>query len=397
MSEKLKLVLVTMIFVIAAMSSGVIGAAAPGTWEVVGSAGFSGADARYLEAGIDKATGTIYVAFQEGLVGSVSVMKFEEFGNQTWEYVGASQITGNTATHVALYVDNGTPLISFSDDTPGVDGGLSVMEFDGADWNYVDSPGGISTYAVTFSSLLVDAGTIYVAYREGFTTLGLSNVEVSYFNGSSWQIYAGDPTVVAGSGAEDFIDLERYNGTTFVSYTENASGALSVISTTGSGWSPVGGTDISNGDGEYASMVIGAGVPYVAFAEGIGAVSVMRYDEPSWSYVDQAAISEGVSTQVSLDYFLGGPVVAYRDWINNSRLSVQRFNGSNWEYLGDPGFTPDSVNFVSLATGNAAYYVAVSDAGSSNAVTVVRYQVPTMIFADGFESGGTALWSSAVP
>ena len=144
-------------------------------------------------------------------------------------------------------------------------------------------------------------------------------------------------------------------------------------------------------------MVIGAGVPYVAFAEGIGAVSVMRYDEPSWSYVDQAAISEGVSSQVSLDFFLGGPVVAYRDWINNFRLSVQRFNGSSWEYLGDPGFTPDSVRFVSLATGNAAYYVAVSDAGSSNAVTVVRYQAPTMIFADGFESGGTALWSSAVP
>jgi hypothetical protein len=397
MREKLKPVLVTMIFVLAVTSSGIISAMALGTWEVVGSAGFSGANARWVDVGIDEVTGTIYAAFQEGLLGSVSVMKFENFGSQTWEYVGTSQITGHTATHIALYMDSGTPLISFSDETPGVDGGLSVMEFDGANWNYVDSPGGISTYAVTFSSLLVDAGTIYVAYRESFTTLGLSNVEVSYFNGSSWQLYAGDPTVVAGSGAEDYIDLERHNGTTYVSYTENASGALSVISTTGSGWSPVGGFDISNGDGEYASMVIGGGVPYVAFSEGIGAVSVMRYDGPNWSYVDQAAISAGVSTHVSLDYYLGGPVVAYRDWGNNFRLSVQRYNGMNWEYVGDPGFTQDSVNFVSLAAGNAAYYVAVSDAGLSNAVTVVRYQLPSAIFADGFELGDTSMWSATVP
>ena len=128
-----------------------------------------------------------------------------------------------------------------------------------------------------------------------------------------------------------------------------------------------------------------------------GASSVMSYAGSAWSYVDHAAISAGVSSQASLAYSAGHPIVAYRDWSNNFRLSVQRYDGAAWGYVGDPGLTQDSVNFVSLAAGPAAYHVAVSDAGNSNAVTVVRFRIPQVIFAYDFESGGTTAWSATVP
>jgi len=367
---------VVLIVLVVAIVSGcaLIGALFPGTWEIVGNEGFSAPDTDYVRVGLDEVDGVIYTAFQEGSLGSVSVMKYEEFGSQTWQYVGGSQITGQKATHISLFVDDGTPYISFSDDTPGVDEGLSVMMFDGANWSYLVSAGGISTYSITYSDLFVEAGVVYVAYRENFTVGGVSNVRISMYDGASWQLYSGDPVVEAGSGGSDFIDIDRYSGTTYVSFTDNDTGVASVISSTGSSWASVGTAAISNGDGEYVSLAIDDGTPYVAFSEGTGELSVMSFDGAAWSYVDRAAISEGVTSDVSMDFLDGTAIVAYSDWSNNYKLSVQSMGRRTWEYVDQPGFTAGRATSVSLKAGNAAYYVAFADDANGGSVTVVRYR-----------------------
>jgi len=55
-----------------------------------------------------------------------------------------------------------------------------------------------------------------------------------------------------------------------------------------------------------------------------------------WMNVGNAGFSEGNATNISLAFDTDGePYVAYSDDYHSDKTSVMKFNGSNWEYLGN--------------------------------------------------------------
>jgi hypothetical protein len=72
----------------------------------------------------------------------------------------------------------------------------------------------------------------------------------------------------------------------------------------------------------------------------------------------------------------GTPYVAYRDANNSYKLTVMRFNGTNWEAVGTPGFSDGPVQYGSLdiaINSLGVPYVAYSDISYDKKAMVQRF------------------------
>jgi|GEM_PF-4908050 len=98
---------------------------AQGTWQQVGTAGFSAGATTYTSLAFDS-SGTPYVAYQDGSVfGKASVMKFSA---GSWQQVGTAGFSAGLAFYTSLAFDSsGTPYVAYQDVANG--GKASVMKF----------------------------------------------------------------------------------------------------------------------------------------------------------------------------------------------------------------------------------------------------------------------------
>ncbi|MCP4002329.1 MAG: hypothetical protein GY727_15590 [Gammaproteobacteria bacterium] len=81
---------------------------------------------------------------------------------------------------------------------------------------------------------------------------------------------------------------------------------------------------------------------------------------PVWQVVGEVGFSAGGSGWTSMAFDSAGtPYVSYRDYENDEKLTVQKFNGTSWELVGPVAFTPEGVSYTSLAIdSNDTLYVA---------------------------------------
>lgn len=66
--------------------------------------------------------------------------------------------------------------------------------------------------------------------------------------------------------------------------------------------------------------------------------------------------------------------VAFKDASANDRISVKKWNGSNWEHVGQAGFSSSFVDYVQIATDGNVPYVAFQDASQGNRLTVMKFE-----------------------
>ncbi len=85
---------------------------------------------------------------------------------------------------------------------------------------------------------------------------------------------------------------------------------------------------------------------------------------PSWKYVGNAKISAGVAHGISLYVYNGTPYISYTDFANGGKCTVMMYNGTAWNPVGNPGFSPYSItDATSLYIYNGIPYVAYADEG----------------------------------
>lgn len=110
----------------------------------------------------------------------------------------------------------------------------------------------------------------------------------------------------------------------------------------------VGSDDFTGGSSAYMSLEIHptTGEPWVAYRDDTNgqSLSVMRFDGSSWVYVGAPAISPGIVayTDLKFDPITNHAFVAFRDFSQSGRIAVYRFDGSSWSSLG-----------TSVSSGNA--------------------------------------------
>ena len=154
---------------------------------------------------------------------------------------------------------------------------------------------------------------------------------------------------------------------TIQAYAKDAAGNVSAIvqkTIKLTWWSYIGSPNLTGGEvGELSLFETNGGV-YLATADSVNHYGTIRkYNGSSWS-----VIGGGILTNFRVDYLSVGiysnsiPVVAFSDSSLTNKASVMYFNGTNWKYLGLPGFSSGAAYSVKMKIIQDIIFVAYIDA-----------------------------------
>jgi hypothetical protein len=233
-------------------------------WVNVGTPGFSDGSADYLCIACDN-TGSPYVAYKNGqnTVSNTNRAIVKKFNGSSWENVGGSAVSANTADYISFVVDNNIPYIAFQDVTDEL--AIVVKRLDGSVWTDLGDAGSGSG---NYLSLAVNNGAPYLAYLES-TNSGYGG-RLKRYNSGNWQ-----DTGSFSTGTVTDISLALDGSVPYVAYRDATSERAVVRRYSGTSWQNVG-DPVSTGLAEYINLSISSGVPYAAFVDdGIG--KVMNY------------------------------------------------------------------------------------------------------------------------
>lgn len=161
---------------------------------------------------------------------------------------------------------------------------------------------------------------------------------------------------------------------------------------------PVYLTGVAGVTGVYSGAVMKINpkddIPYVAFGVrgADNRLTVAKFDGSEWSKVGDASFTHKVSgSYYHMDIASDGtPYVAFNDQeaTNKGGMSVMKYNGTAWEYVGDAGFTPTTAQYVGIAALDGALVTSQQENGRSGAFTRRSMVVST--------NSGTS-WDSQAP
>lgn len=318
---------------------------------------------------------------------------------QQWQDVGTSgNLSSGTSSYNNLAIDaQGNYYVSYYD--VAVSKG-SVQKFNGTSWSYVGGAAGVTTGSATYSSLSVDSsGKLYYTNQWAYPNSGM---EVRKFDGGVWSqlpnVFSATTNYQASAVAP--------NGDLFAYGSVDSGTVKRYVNGT---WEQVGPTGVAGGVPYNAEMVIGTnGKVYVCQnASGVKVFenSLTASSTDAWTLVGGASVgttfTEGVNA--TSDIAIGADnklyVVYSSNAANNRRLNVKKFNGTDWEQVGDVNFgiSNDLYNVAIAVTPAGKIYVVASGwAINGGKNTVYEYSATTntwATFGGDFVSDGTATYN----
>jgi hypothetical protein len=145
-------------------------------------------------------------------------------------------------------------------------------------------------------------------------------------------------------------------------------------------WSLVGTSDFANVN-YGVKLKVSNGVPYVAFRNAENKLSVMKYNGSQWEYVGSSNLSTGYPSGINLEVINGVPYVAYGD----PSLYVKKFDGSDWLLVGNT--IGQNVYNLSLAFDKYNVpYVLYGSSYTSISYFLRKYNEQSNIWEDYFTS-----------
>src|ERR1035437_1091503 len=311
-----------------------------------------------------------------------------------WTTVGAPNFANGGGDYVfSAVAPNGEPYVVYREYSHYAK--AAVKKFDGSNWVTVGNAG-FSLDAVFCTTMAIDGNNIpYVAYSDS-----TRKASVMKFDGSSW-VYVGNCGFTSGAGSYTSIAIDG-NGIPYVAFRDFFHNyRASVMKFDGNNWVYVGSPGFSAfGSGQagavYTSLAIDKnGTPYVAYTELSNNlnVTVMKFDGSNWVYVGGAAeFSTGGANNPSIVIDSNGvPYVGYEDNGNGSKATVKKFDGSNWVPVGVSGFSPGVAEYTSLAIdNNNKLYLAFEDYANNKRASVMSFD------GNNWSTVGTAGFSDSV-
>jgi len=297
------------------------------TWQTLGAAAFSAAQAQYISLAFPENSSTPYVAYQDGGNSLKATVKY--YDGNAWQTLGTEGFSDGQIQYTSLAFAGATPYLAYMDPANGY--AATVKYYDGNAWQTLGTEA-FSANQVDFISLAISAGTPYVAYRDAGHS---AKVTVMYYDGAAWQ----------NLGTPGFSD----NG------------------------------------GDYESLAFLGGTPYVAFRDwGHGnKLTVMYYDGSTWQTLGTPGFSPGaVSSYLSMAFVGGTPYVVYQDNNDGLKATVMYYDGSTWQVAGTAGFSGAAAEYISMAVSGGTPYVAYKDGGHSLKATVMKFVASTQTGPD---------------
>lgn len=281
-----------------------------GSWTNVGPSGSSPGEAHYTDIAIAP-DGAPTVIFADRTTAPADEASALVYRNGTWQWLGTQGFSQAGAGYPSLDVDaQGAVYAAFADanqpDAATLTGKASVMRFDPstASWSYLGNPGfsphGAQNVTVTLDRL----GQPWIAYYRWH-----AQIVVMRFDGATW-LQVGS----SGAGADlPEVQTEAWRqwlslafdsqNTPYVAYQSWLEGnRASVRRFDGLSWVPVGNTAFSAGAADYLALAMGpSDVPYVVFrdAANLQRVTVMRFAPSPSSYCTAVVNSLGCTPSIS--------------------------------------------------------------------------------------------------
>jgi uncharacterized protein YjdB len=175
----------------------------------------------------------------------------------------------------------------------------------------------------------------------------------------------------------------------------------------GTTWVIVGPGHFATGYLSGKSMVLSdTGIPIIAYTDNSYKVVVRKYETSSWTTIGTDGLVHSSSSyppSVAINSS-GVPYIAYMDKLNNDKITVKHYNGSEWQLVGKPGFSnspaygtiikfkPDNTPIAGYS--NGGFVVAELKTGPITPVTgTMSVCTGATVYLDNKTLGGS--WSSS--
>jgi len=289
-----------------------------------------------------------------------------------WTSVGAPDFTNTDAAEITLVLkQNGNPVVAYHSN---VTGSTYVMECVTNNWIQLASA--VTSTAAYQPKITLDQNDIpHVIYRNIN-----DSIIIKKWNGTSWENF-GNASGYVNKGNNVILKFNSLNQP-FVAFSNYSvfGGKCSVMTLTGGIWTYYISTFVTNFQADQLDFNIAPDNTAYIIAKNSngGFVSVYKSDATAWSMVGPTAnIANGVANfpKITTDQ-LNVPYIFYGDNAVNFATTVRKWNGLDWELVGNQGFSVTPIGFSDLTIANG---------------------IPTVIFQNGssqvmrFENG---LWST---
>lgn len=142
-------------------------------------------------------------------------------------------------------------------------------------------------------------------------------------------------------------------------------------------WNYVGSsTGISASAGTFNNIASDGINPVIAYATGNiinGSNEVKKYNGSSWNnYGSSSGFGSGHTYELKLTMDGTTPYAAWQDDWYNYYIVAAKFNGTNWQVLGNPGFSQGQVYSIDMTVSGGVPYVVYKD-GTYGQITVQKF------------------------
>lgn len=279
-----------------------------------------------------------------------------------WEDIGNPGFSDGVAIYNTLKFHNNKPYVAFKDWANGY--GVTVKRFNGTNWINIGNPG-FSNEVGTFLDFVFHNGEPYVAFDDNDN----SSPTIMKFNGTNWESLPFPSNNVAYD-----INLASNNGELYIAYKDfDVQTKITVKRFNGSSWEIIGNQGFSAVGTFWLDFEFYNGAPYVAYKEGYDGVdggykaTVMKYNGSNWEIVGNRGFSSGQITYSDLAFYQDQPCIAFRDEsTSGQRLAVMRYNGSEWINISNQDFINDYASAPDLEVYNGELYVLYTTGGLGN-------------------------------
>jgi|GEM_PF-1164116 len=357
----------------------------PPNWSLAGSAGFSAGTIGkpMLNFAPD---GTPYFAYLD-IANSqkVTVMRYV---NGAWSAVGGAGFTASTVTYFSLAFGNdGVPYVAYYDNSNG--GRATVMRFSGGAWSTVGSAGFTPGPVGNISVAIAPDGSPHVLYLDSTMSL---KATVMRFSGGAWSTVGNAGFSPTTFNVNTCVLAFAPDGTAYALLPSN------VMKFDGTNWVQAGGV-LSNLNISAASFAFAPdGTPHVSFVDNANASQavVMKLNGGVWTQVGPGVFGDISSTALAFAPD-GTPYLTYPDTAlaTMGKETMLRYDGSSWSAVGARGFSPSSVDSLSLSfSPDGTPWVGFMDGNQNTYKATVMRLTPPFVAAPSATTGVASAMTS---
>lgn len=239
-----------------------------GSWEVVGSRGFSAYSTSVTD--ICVSSGVPYVAYVRSGFGDSRKLVVMRYNGGTWDYINESEISSKYAQNPKIYVNSGRPYVAFQD--WAINGKVSIKwNNGGGSWlpyGSPDEPDTVEANEMVYLDFKFDNGVPYIYYHRWWNPEG----GILKCENGSWTHLAGSEF----THHANYISLDFFNHTPYISYMDQVNDSkATVMKWNGSGWDTIGKKGFTAEASHETTIRIINGTPYLSYRSS--SAHVMRY------------------------------------------------------------------------------------------------------------------------